>query len=118
MALRMASSAVRSRTEIAMVLPVTRSSVKKTTLPMVRIKSSMFPNCLAKYAAKADSVSVLVSNDELANFSSMALATRTASSGLSSLTTYHPAVPLTFAFSSKYFHCSQNWLSSPPGRSL
>src|SRR6266851_4942386 len=57
MALRTASSLVRSRTEIAMVLPVTRRSVKKTTLPMVRIKSSMFPNCLTKYAAKADSVS-------------------------------------------------------------
>src|SRR6266851_4942384 len=64
MAFRTASSEVRSRTEIAMVLPVTKSSVKKTTLPMVRIKSSMFPNCLTKYAAKADSVSVLVSNDE------------------------------------------------------
>ncbi len=120
MALRTASSEVRSRTEMAIVLPVTKSSVKKTTLPMVRIKSSMFPNCFTKYAAKADSVSVLVSNDELANFSSMALATRTASSGLSSLTTYHPAVLLMTAgaFSSKYFHCSQNWLSSPPGRSL
>src|SRR5260370_32844317 len=65
MALSTASSPTRSRTEMAIVLPVTSRSVKKTTPPMVRIKSSMFPNCLAKYAAKADSVSVLVSNDEL-----------------------------------------------------
>ena len=66
----------------------------------------MLPNCLAKPAAKADSVSVLVSVEELANFPSMALATRTASSGLSSLRTYHPIWLLMKegTRSSKYFH--------------
>ena len=53
--------AVRSRTEIAMVLPVTSSSVKNTTLPMAMIRNSMLPNCFTQLAAKADSVSVFVS---------------------------------------------------------
>src|SRR6202790_3344693 len=115
-----ASSPVRSRTEIAMVLPVTSSKVKKTTLPMVRIRNSMFPSCLAKPAWNADSVSVLVSVEEFANPVSIALATRTALSGLSSFRTYQPIEPFIIEgrFSSKYFHCSQNWLSSPPGWSF
>ena len=65
MALRIANSPVRSRTEIAMVLPVTRSRVKKTTLPITRIRNSMLPNCFTQPAAKADSVSVFVSYGEL-----------------------------------------------------
>jgi len=87
------------------VFPVTSRRVKKTTLPMVRIRNSILPNCLAKPAAKADSVSVLVSEVEFANFASIVFATRTASSGLSSLRMYHPAVLLTAAgtFSSKCF---------------
>ena len=61
MALRMPSSPVRSRTEMAMVLPVTSSSVKKTTLPIDRMRNSMFPNCFTQLAANWDSVSVFVS---------------------------------------------------------
>src|SRR5579859_4253853 len=59
-----------------------------------------------KTGGNADSVSVLVSNEELANFASIAFATRTASSGLSSFRMYHPAVLFTIAgtFSSKFFH--------------
>ena len=94
MALKTASSEVRSRTEIAMVLPVTRRRVKNTTVPIVTIRNWMFPNCLTQFAAKADSVSVLVSFGELANSSSMALATRGASSGFQTRRTYQPIWPL------------------------
>ena len=52
MALRTASSPMRSRTEMAMVLPVTSSRVKKTTVPMVRIRNSMLPNCLTEASGK------------------------------------------------------------------
>ena len=94
MALSVPSSLMRSRTEMAMVFPVTSSKVKKTTAPMVRIRNSMLPNCLTHPAANWDSVSVLVSKGELANISSMALPTLGASSGLSSLRTYQPTLPL------------------------
>ena len=56
MALKTASSEVRSRTEMAMVFPVTSNSVKKTTVPMVTIRIWMLPNCLTQPAANADSV--------------------------------------------------------------
>ena len=59
--LRTASSPDRSRTAMAIVLPVTRRSVKKTTEPMDMIRSSMFPICLTNEAAKAFSVWVRVS---------------------------------------------------------
>ena len=68
-----ASSPVRSRTEMAMVLPVTSSSVKNTTMPMARIRNSMFPICFTNEAMKAASVWVRVSQAEFANPSSMAL---------------------------------------------
>ena len=94
MVLRTASSFVRSRTDMARVLPVTRRSVKKTTPPMTMMRSWMFPICLTKPAAKARSVSVLVSQEELAKRSSISLATAAASSGLSTCTTYQPTIPL------------------------
>ncbi len=94
MAFSTASSRVRSRTAMAMVLPVTRSSVKNTTLPIVIMSSWMLPICFTKPAAKAFSVSVRVSNGELVNRSSMALATPVASSGLAMRTVYQPTMPL------------------------
>src|SRR5271170_1188551 len=48
MALNTASSPVRSRTEMAMVLPVTRRRVKKTTAPIERIRNWILPNCLTQ----------------------------------------------------------------------
>ena len=94
MAFSTASSRVRSRTAMAMVLPVTRSRVKNTTLPTLIIRSWMLPICLTKPAAKAFSVSVRVSNGELAKRSSMALAMPVASSGLPMGTVYQPTIPL------------------------
>jgi len=61
MALSTPSSFVRSRTEIAIVFPVTSKSVKKTTVPIETIRNLMFPNCFTQPSANADSVSVLVS---------------------------------------------------------
>ena len=75
---------------MAMVLPVTSSSVKKTTEPMARIRNSMLPICFTKAAAKAVSVWVRVSQGELANSASIAFATRSASSGFATRTTYQP----------------------------
>ena len=46
---------------MAIVLPVTRSSVKKTTEPIASMRNSMLPICFTKPAAKADSVWVRVS---------------------------------------------------------
>ena len=89
-----ASSRVRSRTAMAIVLPVTSRSVKNTTLPMVVIRSSMLPICFTHDAANAFSVSVFVSAGEFANSSSIALTTRTAESGLSMRTVYQPTFPL------------------------
>ena len=77
--LRMASSPVRSRTEVAMVLPVTSSRVKNTTLPMANMRNSMLPICSTNEAMNADSDCVRVSQAEFANSSSMALATFTLS---------------------------------------
>ena len=88
-----ASSPVRSRTAIAMVLPVTRSRVKKTTEPIAMMRNSMLPICLTKAAAKADSVWVRVSPEEFANSASIAFATRSATSGFSTRTTYQPTLP-------------------------
>src|SRR5882672_8859283 len=62
-----ASSRVRSRTAIAIVLPVTSRSVKNTTLPTLTIRSWILPICLTNDAANAFSVSVLVSAAEFAN---------------------------------------------------
>ena len=56
-----ASSPVRSRTAMAIVFPVTRSRVKKTTAPMDRIRNSMLPICFAKDVAISFSVCALVS---------------------------------------------------------
>src|ERR1700676_2276869 len=81
---------MRSRTEIAMVFPVTSSKVKNTTPPIVNINNSIFPSCFANPAANADSVSVLVSVEELAKPLSIAAATLTESSGESRFTTYQP----------------------------
>jgi len=52
MALSTASSPTRSRTEMAMVLPVTSKRVKKTTVPMVMIRNWMLPNCLTQPASE------------------------------------------------------------------
>src|SRR5690242_6366813 len=93
-AFRTASSGVRSRTEIAMVLPVTSNSVKNTTVPIVTIRNLIFPNCLTQLAAKADSVCVLVSSGAFINMSSIVLAMRGASSGLSICRVYQPIWPL------------------------
>ena len=92
-ALNTASSLVRSRTAMAMVLPVTSSSVKKTIEPIARIRNSMLPICRTNAAANADSVWVRVSDAELPNSSSMARATLMASSGSATRTTYHPTMP-------------------------
>ena len=110
MAFSTANSPTRSRTEIAIVFPVTSSKVKNTTPPIVKINNSIFPSCFANPAANADSVSVFVSVEELAKPLSMAAATETASSGESSFTTYQPTWLLITdgTVSSKYFHCSQN----------
>jgi hypothetical protein len=77
-----------------MVLPVTSSRVKNTTLPTLMINSWILPICLTKEAAKAFSVSVLVSAGELANCSSIVRTRRTASSGLAMRTVYQPTQPL------------------------
>ncbi len=79
---------------MAIVLPVTSSSVKNTTLPMLMIRSWILPICLTKEAAKAFSVSVLVSAGEFVNCSSIVLTRRTASSGLAMRTVYQPTRPL------------------------
>ena len=73
-----ASSPVRSRTDMAMVLPVTSSRVKNTTPPMARIRNSMLPNCVTKPCMNALSDWVRVSKAEFANFASMARATSAA----------------------------------------
>ena len=78
---------------MAIVLPVTSSSVKKTTLPTLMIRSWMFPICFTNEAANAFSVSVLVSVGEFANCSSITLTRRTASSGLAMRITYQPTRP-------------------------
>ena len=98
-----ASSPVRSRTDIAMVLPVTSSRVKKTTLPMTIIRNSMLPICSTKEAMKACSLWVRVSHGELAKRASMSLETATASAPGSMRTTYQPTKPLaqSGAFSSR-----------------
>ena len=95
-----ASSRVRSRTAIAIVLPVTSRSVKNTTLPTLMIRSWMLPICLTNDAANAFSVSVLVSAGELANCSSITLTRRTASSGFAIRTVYQPTEPFPNAFRS------------------
>ena len=95
-----ASSRVRSRTAMAIVLPVTRRSVKNTTLPTVIIRSWMFPICFTKPAANAFSVSVFVSNGEFANCSSITVATVVASSGFATRTVYQPTIPLRVVFRS------------------
>ena len=72
----------------------------------------MFPNCLTHPAAKADSVSVLVSKEELAN-SSMALATHC----IVRVFDFHVPADVPFerrGHCSSKSHCNQNWLSSPP----
>ena len=99
-ALSTASSRVRSRTAMAIVLPVTSKSVKNTTLPMLMIRSWILPICLTKDAAKAFSVSVLVSAGEFANCSSIAFTRRTASSGLAMRTVYQPTAPFPNVFRS------------------
>ena len=68
-----ASSPVRSRTDMAMVLPVTSSRVKNTTPPMAIIRNSMLPICFTNEAMNACSVWVRVSKAELAKPPSMAL---------------------------------------------
>ena len=54
----------------------------------------MFPICFANEAANARSVSVLVSNGELAKPSSIARVTATPSSALAMRTVYQPTIPL------------------------
>ncbi len=54
-----------------MVLPVTSSRVKKTTAPMLRMSNWILPACFAHDAAKAFSVSVLVSHGEFEKVSSI-----------------------------------------------
>ena len=78
---------------MAMVFPVTRRRVKKTTEPMAKTRNSMLPICFTYPAAKADSVWVRVSFAEFPNSVSMAFATRAPSSGAVSLTTYQPTIP-------------------------
>ncbi len=114
-----ASSPVRSRTAMAMVFPVTSRRVKKTTVPMARIRKLMFPICLTNPAAKAFSVWVRVSQGEFANASSMAFATATPSLPFARRVTYQPTRPLFHSgpFSSKYFRWNQNCVVSSPGRS-
>jgi hypothetical protein len=46
--LHTASSPVRSRTDMAMVLPATSSRVKKTTLPITVMRNPMLPICSTK----------------------------------------------------------------------
>ena len=53
----------------------------------------MLPICFMKEAAKADSVCVRVSEAEFANSWSMAVATRRASPGSCTRTTYQPTMP-------------------------
>ena len=78
---------------MAMVLPVTRSSVKKTTEPIAMMRNSMLPICFMNAAAKADSVWVRVSEVEFANSWSMAFATPRAASGSATRTMYQPTIP-------------------------
>ena len=93
-----ASSPVRSRTAMAMVLPVTSSRVKNTTAPIARIRNSMLPICFTNDAAKAVSVWVRVSEAEFANSASMALATaERRRPGRSTRTTYQPTIPCQYA---------------------
>src|SRR6185436_1585231 len=66
------SSLIRSRTACAIVLPATRRMVKKTAVRIAVTIAPMLPICSANPLMNAFSVSVLVSNGELANFSSIA----------------------------------------------
>ena len=93
MAFSVASSLVRSRTAMAIVLPVTSSSVKKTIDPIARIRNSMLPICCTKAAANDASLWVRVSEAEFANIASIALATCGAWSGCATRTMYQPTMP-------------------------
>ena len=73
-----------------MVLPVTSSRVKKTTVPIAPIRNSMFPICSTNEAMKAASDWVRVSQAEFANASSTARATCTLSAPGAMRTVYQP----------------------------
>lgn len=78
---------------MAIVLPVTSSSVKNTAAPMLRISNCMLPACFAHEAANAFSVSVFVSQGELEKVSSICRATFTESSEFATFTVYQPTRP-------------------------
>ena len=85
---------IRSRTDCAMVWPVT-SRIMNTTALRIRVTiRPMLPNCCAYSCAKAASVLVLVSAGEFSNSASMEAIRLSSGSAPSPLDTYQPTVPL------------------------
>jgi hypothetical protein len=89
-----ASSGMRSRTDCIIVLPVRKSSVKKTAPRMERTMNWMSPCCLRKDCWNSFSVWVFVSSGEFSKSASMARATCGAWFGSFRRTTYQPTLPL------------------------
>ena len=88
-----ANSDMRSRTDCAIVLPVTSNRVKKTAARISCTISAMSPSCSMKERANASSVLVLVSLGELANSASTAFATSTGFAPSFSMIVYQPTRP-------------------------
>ena len=80
-AFRTATSAVRSRTAMAMVFPVTSSSVENTTQPMAASRNWMFPICLTNLRRRPSRSACASPRSSSRSGASMALATSTAWSG-------------------------------------
>ena len=88
-----AISVVRSRTDIAIVLPATKSVVITTASEMLPSSRFRLPNIPTNVLWNACSVSVFVSFGELANFWSIAREIAVAWSGCAICATYHPICP-------------------------
>jgi hypothetical protein len=86
-------SEVRSATARAMVFPVTRTSVKKTTPPTTRTSNCTSPICFTNDRAKAFSVCVRVSQVEFAKAPSIARLTAAAWEGSARVIVYQPTMP-------------------------
>src|SRR5450631_2824341 len=104
-----ATSRVRPRIDIAMVLLET-SRIAKTTAPqMLRMKVFTFPSVATNESWKACWLSVLVCCGEFLNISSIALDTGATSLAESTCVIYHPACPLNqLTDSSRYFELKYN----------
>src|ERR1700674_2156215 len=107
--LRTATSRVRARIDMAMVLPETRRIVKTTAPQMLRMNAFTLPKDETNESRKACWLSVLVCCGALRNISSIALDTGATSLGLSTWLIYQPACPLNqLTDSSKYLVLKYN----------